>query len=244
MLIGFLKNDSRFVFKKTVMRSLIIIFFSFIYCIKAQQLPQEIQLKKGEVFDLLLILAKPNSSEKFKHYRETIIPIGQEMSYKPLGFTTIKKTILGNLQPTSLILAKWDNIRLREQFIQNITAKVADFHEQRKEIWDIFLPTYYEIDESKIIRFKKEKTYTLTAYWKKDDKDLTNFMHDWQSLIALNQGKNILILKDGRSPVGYYYNPDILIFTEWDKEDDFISFKKANSTLNFEAVENYTQFLF
>ena len=226
------------------MRLLILLFFSLSYCLQAQQLPQEIQLKKGEVFDLLLILAKPNSSEKFKYYREKIIPIGEEMSYQPLGFTKIKKTVLGNLQPNSLILAKWDNMRLREKFIEDITDKVPDFHEQRKEIWDIFLPTYYEIDESKTIHFKKEKLYTLTAYWKKESKNLTNFMKDWKSLIASNQGKNILILTNGRSPLGYYYNPDILIFTEWDNEDDFISFKENNNTLNFDAIENYTQFMF
>ena len=226
------------------MRALILLFFSFSYCIQAQQLPQEIQLKKGEVFDLLLILAKPNSSEKFKHYRETIIPIGQEMSYTTLGFTRIKKTVLGNLQPNSLILAKWDNMQLREEFIENITDEVSVFHQQRKDIWDIFLPTYYEIDESKTIRFQKEKLYTLTAYWKKEGKNLTNFMQHWKSLVASNQGKNILILTNGKSPLGYYYNPDILILTEWDNQDDFNSFTQKNNTLNFDAVENYTQFIF
>lgn len=230
--------------KQTVMRVLILLFLSFSYCINAQQLPQEIQLKKGEVFDLLLILAKPNSSEKFKQYRETIIPVGLEMSYRPLGFTKIKKTVSGNLQPNSFILAKWDNIQLREQFIAEITNKVSDFHEQRKDIWDIFLPTYYEIQETETIQFKKEKLYTLTAYWKKDGKNLTNFMQHWKSLIASNQGKNILILTNGRSPLGYYYNPDVLIFTEWDNEDDFNSFTQKNNTLNFDAVENYTQFIF
>ena len=56
-------------------------------------------------------------------------------------------------------------------------------------------------------------------------------------------GKTVVELMDGKSPFGYYYQPDYLVITEWKDKATFDAFYQANIKMKQEGVKHVNQFL-
>ncbi|MEM8764615.1 MAG: hypothetical protein AAGD88_12425, partial [Bacteroidota bacterium] len=92
------------------------LFFSY-----GQSNIKTIELQKGEVFDILLLQQNPGKEEAFKSYFQTVGAVAKKMSYEPLGGLKIKTHLQGNLQPSVLVFAKWEDMEKREAFLSQIT---------------------------------------------------------------------------------------------------------------------------
>ncbi|PIB29400.1 hypothetical protein [Maribacter sp. 4G9] len=214
-------------------------FFSF-----GQDNLVHLNLKKGEVFDILFLATIDGSQETFKEYRQTAFPVASEMGFSPLPGFKIRETIQGNYEPTSLILAKWKNLASREKFLDEIEARVPNFHDMRKKIWSIFNLTFYELPEDYAIQLDREKVIVATACFKKErtKADFTEFLTRWKKAVKNTNGTLKMELVNGKSPEGYVYNPDYMAITQWETKEDFNAFQKENLKMDVGFLKNVNQF--
>ncbi len=197
--------------------------------------------KKGEILDMLLLSAKPNTDALFKDYVKVAFPVAIEMSYKNLPGFKIEDHTQGNLHPKSLIFGKWDNVEKREQFLTEVESFVPDFHKRRRDIWSVFNLTYYEMPET-TFEINKGKYNVVTAYWQKDEVSFQKFKTTWLEKSRVKGGKTILALSNGKSPFGYYYRPDYLVITQWESKEVFDTFFAENLKMDHTGVLHVNQF--
>jgi len=213
-------------------------YFSF-----AQGNKKEFQFKKGEVLDVVVLSAtKTNYKELFDKYKKTAFPVAFKHSYQPQPGFRINKLTLGNHLSSSFIIGKWGSVKKREDFLLNVEKEVPDFHEQRRALFTNFELTYYEINKDLKFSINKEKYNVVTSFWVKKKNDKTFYKH-WKKRIEDNGGKIILKLTGGKSPTGYYYNPEVLSIVEWDNEEQFIQFSKKYPISSYNRLKDVHQFV-
>lgn len=200
-------------------------------------------LKKGEVLDVLFLIQKQEKDSLFKDYVRVAFHIAIEMGYKNLTSRQITKSTQGNIEPQNIVLAKWDNKVIRERFIQEIETHVPDFHQRRRDIWSIFNLTYYEMPKDLSFAMEKDKLYTITAYWKKDENKFNAFISTFDKALKSFGGTHILELRNGVSPFMYHYRPDYFVITEWKDKNQFESFCQENLKMDPEGLLNVNQFI-
>ena len=209
----------------------------------AQSNVKSYSFKQGEVLDILLLSTKPNSDSLVAIYRKTAFPVAIGMSYTFLPGFSIKDYTQGNFQPESFILGKWASRAKREQFLAEIETHVPDFHQQRRNIFKNFHLTYYEMPADISFEVNKDKLIVATAYWQSDDQSFQRFQKQWLKAAKRAKGKTILSLKDGKSPFGYFYQPDWMTITEWESPAAFEAFQTKMNTLGAEGLEHVNQFI-
>ncbi len=202
-------------------------------------------LKKGQVLDILLLTTKPDTKETMKEYREKAFPVATEMGYSPLPGFNIIETTQGNYQPKGLILGTWESLPKREEFLNVIDTRVPNFRQMRKKIWSLFDLTYYEMQEATSFELDFNKVVVATAYWKKADEQsgFDGFMAKWKSIVEKTGGTLKVELVNGYSPYGYYYNPDYLVISQWERKDDFDAFLEESLKMDTSSLKNVNQFI-
>lgn len=227
--------------KKLIIKSLVLFLISTI--VFAQEGKKTFTFKKGEVMDVLLLSTNTNSNKLFERYKKTAFPVAFNYGYEPQPSFAIKELILGNHAPSSLIIGKWASKQKREGFLKSIVDEVPDFHKQRRELFQYFGLTYYQIPKD--IEFSIDaKKYTIaTALWTKKKKNIARFTSKWEKEIKKHGGKIIIKLKNGTSPTGYYYNSDVFYIIEWKNEEVFQVFSEKYPLPSYEFLANVHQFV-
>ena len=220
-----------------------VAFLFVSYIIGQNTASTTITFKKGEVLDVLLLTSKPDSEDAFKRYKETAFPVALEYSYafKP-GFK-ITKPILSSSSPKNFVFGSWASLKKREEFISNICNQVPDFHEQRLATFNHFKLTYYEVPEDLVFSLQKEKKNVVTSFWKNDDVGFLSFISKWKKDVHSFGGRIILNLTNGKSPVGYAYNPELLLISEWDDMESLEKFVQAHPFSYYSELDNVEQFI-
>lgn len=209
----------------------------------AQSQVKSYSFKQGEVLDILLLSAKPNYDSLFAIYRKTAFPVAMRMSYTPIPGYRIKAYTQGNFQPESFILGKWASIAKREQFLAEIETHVPDFHQQRRNIFRNFHLTYYEMSKDISFEIDKGKLIVATAYWQSEDQGFKRFQKQWLKAAKKAKGKTILSLEHGKSPFGYFYQPDWMTITEWESPRAFEDFQAKVNKLGAAGLQHVNQFI-
>jgi len=221
---------------------LAIIMFN-IYPFYGQPKIDTIFLKKGEVFDILLVTRNSDVESEFKSYFQTAGPVAKRMSYQYLLGLKITNYTQGNIHPGSLVLGKWSSLKSRENFLTQIAKEVPDFHEQRRKIWSFFGLRYFEIREDFSFKINRDKYHVATAYWFDSKKKSSNYYKKWKRKIESMGGKSIIQLKDGKSPFGYLYNPDYFVITAWDSETAFKAFQNSIQNLELDNIQHINEYI-
>lgn len=199
--------------------------------------------KKGEILDILVLTAKPDSGALFETYKKTAFPIAFELSYSPQPGFKISQNRQGNHHPTSFLFGKWDNKQKREKFLEVIDKRVPDFHKQRRNLFSYFALTYYEAQEDLRFDIDKGKYNVVTSYWQKDPATFKKFKNKWLKEVTKHGGQVQLALSNGTSPMGYYYNPTYLTITQWKDKATFDQFYKKNLNMDQSALKHVNQFV-
>ena len=201
------------------------------------------KFKKGEILDVILLTPAPNSKAGFERYKKTAFPVAFEYSYQPQPGFKVSKLTLGNYSPASLLIGKWESKNKRESFIQDISDRVPDFHEQRREIFTYFGLAYYEIKEDFRFSVSPNKFNVATAFWKSGAGKYSAFVRKWKKEIEEAGGRTIVDLKQGRSQAGYAYNPTTFVITEWKDQADFEKFTSEHPIESYNVVQNVQQYV-
>lgn len=202
-----------------------------------------ISLKKGEVFDILLLSQNSNTSEDLKLYFRDAAPVARRMSYQPLPSFKIKGHTQGNHRPENLILAKWSNLEQREAFLTEIIKEVPDFHERRRKIWSYFGLCYFEMQEDVSFTIDTERYYVATAYWMKTKEESDVFFQKWTKQLKKMKGEVAIQLQNGKSPFGYQYRPDHFVISVWENEAAFQAFQKKTQKLKTDNIKHVNEFI-
>ncbi|MEO1253950.1 MAG: hypothetical protein AAFY41_03555 [Bacteroidota bacterium] len=201
------------------------------------------ELKKGQAFDLLFINTIPESKETLDTYFKTAIPVGQAYGYMPQKGFKVAENLQGNYKPSTMIVGLWSDYAKREDFITDVTNEVPDFHEMRRAIWSSFFLTYWEVKEDKTIVIDDDRFHVLTAYWEADAKSFKKFKQLWINEATESGGEIMLEMEEGKSPVGYYHNPNHLTITSWESREAFNSFYEKNLAMDHEGVKHVNQLI-
>jgi len=228
------------------MKNLIVFLFLMLGVggsLPAQSNVKSYSFKQGEVLDILLLSAKPNYDSLFAIYRKTAFPVAMRMSYTPIPGYRIKEYTQGNFQPESFILGKWASLAKREQFLAEIETHVPDFHQQRRNIFKNFHLTYYEMPTDISFEIDKGKMIVATAYWQSEDQSFQRFQKQWLKAAKRAKGKTVLNLAHGKSPFGYFYQPDWMTITEWESPAAFEAFQAKVNKLGSDGLQHVNQFI-
>lgn len=225
--------------RKLFIKSLLFLSVSAL----GQSKAKSFDFKKGEVLDVLLISTFPNVGTLFEKYKKTAFPVAFKYTYQPQPGFAIKKLVLGNHLPVSLVIGKWKSKKKREGFLDNIVSEVPDFHEQRKALFSYFELTYYEMPKDISFSVNSDRYNVASALWGKDKASLTKFYNQWENKIKKHGGKLIIKLTNGKSPMGYYYNADVFCIIEWNSKEAFDVFIKKHPLSSYKALKNVHQFV-
>ena len=209
----------------------------------AQKKVKSFEYKKGEVLDIILLSQQENSGKLFERYKQTAFPVAFEYSYRPQPGFGISKLTLGTNKPKGFIFGKWSNMGNRKGFLANISKRVPDFHEQRRELFPYFGLTYFEMQKDLSFSIDTNNYNVVTSFWRTSNTDPTTLIDDWEKEILATGGKLVLKLSNGASPTGYSYNPDMLYIVSWPNEFSFNEFAKKFRLETFNAFENVHQFV-
>ncbi len=220
-----------------------VLLLTFNVNLNAQSNIKSFNFKKGEILDILVLTTKPKTDGLFDRYKKTAFPVAFKMSYKPQPGFGITEITQGNHQPKSFIFGKWESLKKREKFLTQIEIEVPDFHKQRRDIFSFFGLTYYEMKKELSFEINRDKYNVITAYWKKEDSSFLQFKKDWLHQSNTAGGHVVIELNDGKSPFGYYYQPDFLVITEWESKAKFEAFHKENLKMNHKGVHHVNQFV-
>ncbi|MEO0341632.1 MAG: hypothetical protein AAF242_20790 [Bacteroidota bacterium] len=204
---------------------------------------QTIQLKKGEVFDILLLNQNPETSDDLKDYFKTVFPVAHEASYQSIPGFRVAKHSQGNLRPDLLTFGKWSSLSQRENFLRDIDKEIPDFHERRRKIWSYFGIQYFEIQEDLSLEIDRDRYLVATAYWLESTDASTTALADWKNKVAIANGQVLLELSDGKSPFAYRYNPDIFMITSWESEAAFKAFQSKVQDLGVDHLQHLNEFI-
>lgn len=227
----------------SLLRIRVVVFFLISITSFSQVKEKSFNFKKGEVLDILLLKTKANSKELFSVYKKTIFPVGIEYTFQPQPSFAIKKIILGHSTPSSMIIGKWENMRKRKGFLNNIVSRVPNFHEQRKGLFNYFGLTFYEMEKDLTFTIKEDTYYVANAFWGKGDEKSAMFYGKWEKKVKKFGGEVILQLTKGNSPVGYYYNADVFYIIAWENERAFEMFLRKNPLSSYEDLKDVHQFV-
>lgn len=223
---------------RSTMVGLLLIVGTSIY---TQTATTQYDFTKGEVLDVLLLQQQPETDELLMDYFKTAFPVAKQYGYRPMTGYKIQKITQGNHMPTSFIFGKWEDLERREAFIEEVKTPIPDFHERRRSIWSYFGLTYYAIEEDLSFQIEAEKFNVVTAYWRKPDTSIDDFHSQWIQQAEENGGELVLSLTGGKSPYGYYHQPEFLTITAWESEEAFTSFLKESQALSHEGVQHINQ---
>ena len=226
---------------KTALTLTITVFH--IYKFYGQSKVDTIVLKKGEVFDILLLTQNSDRQAELKSYFQTAFPVAKRMSYQPIPGFKVKNYTQGNIQPGSLIFGKWNSIKEREDFLTQIVKEVPDFHERRRKIWSFFGLRYFEIKEDLSLKINRDEYHVATAYWLESGYKSSEFYNRWKKEIKSMGGEVLIQLKDGKSPFGYQYNPDFFVIASWKSEANFKAFQENVSKLELDKIQHINEFI-
>lgn len=228
------------------LKSVVLLFFSFVlFQAMGQEKVYSFELKKGDVLDVMLLtqLKADNAGELFNTYKKTIFPVGVEYSYQPLSGFGISKLTLGTNNANAFLFSKWDSLEKREGFLDIIVDRVPNFHQQRRVLFPDFRLTYYEMNKDLKFSVNTSKYNVVTALWTHTSKKDSLFFKKWEDAVLKFDGKVIVTLQNGKSPLGYYYNADILCVVEWQNEDAFDKFDQKHPLSFYEELRNVHQFV-
>ncbi len=209
----------------------------------AQSKTKKWDFKKGEVLDILLFNGKPELPKLFPRYKETAFAFALEKGYQPQPLLAVAETTQGGYQPDTYVIAKWTNLAGRKNFLNEIIAKVPDFHEQRRAMWSSFNLAYYVMTKDIYFEVNPDKIVVATSYWKDDTETFINFKKEWLKTAKNNGGKVLLELNDPMSTVGYMYKPDFIVLTEWNDRAAFDAFSKESMKMGEKGIQNVNQFI-
>ncbi len=209
----------------------------------AQEKTKSFEFKKGEVLDIILLNQVENASELFKRYKETAFPVAFEYTYEPQPGFGISKLTLGTNKAQAFLFGKWSSLEKREGFLENISKRVPDFHQQRRDLFPYFGLTYYEMTQDLKFSVNTSKYNVATALWNNPSKMDASFFKRWKSAVNEFGGKVVVILENGSSPLGYYYNADVLCIVEWQNENAFQAFTEKHPLSFYEPLRNVHQFV-
>ena len=228
------------------MKTLIIkcaCLFFMLANLQAQDKTKTFDFKKGEVLDIFLLSTVEDSKELFDRYKKTSFPVAFEYTYQPQQGFSIKKLTLGTNTPSSFIFGKWASKEKKEGFIAKIVDRVPDFHQQRRALFPYFGLAYYEMQKDLKFSVNTEKFNVVTSFWKRDTKSLSVFFKEWSTSVVASGGKFILQLEDGKSPLGYTYDPDMVCIVEWKTEANFKQFEKQYPLSSYTSLKDIHQFV-
>lgn len=227
-----------------IFRHLLLSIFAFILVGSAEAQSKTLSLKKGQALDLLLLTTNTEASDKRNEYFAAAVSVAQQYGYTPQYSSGIKEPpTQGNYWPEALILATWKVHEDRVKFITDIEQKYPEFHEMRRTIWPNFHLTYWKVEEDQDVVINSEKFYVATAYWGKEGRRFKSFASTWQKEVANQEGQVVLTMKEGTSPFGYHYNPDLFTITEWASREAFEQFHTKNIAMDHEGVLHVNQFV-
>ena len=225
-------------------RICLIVLLPFVFSAsQGQERLKTYHIKRGEVLDVVLLTPAPHSEVLFDHYKKTAFPVAFEYGYQPQPGFTVTDLTLGNHRPSSFVLGKWPSKGKRQGFLTDITQRVPDFHQQRRELFTYFGLTYYVMDRDLHFSIDTSKHNVVTALWQHDLADFTTFFAQWKGRIAFMGGEVIVQLRNGKSPVGYHYDPDRLLIVQWEDETAFQRFAKQYPLDTYEALKNVHEFV-
>ncbi|MEO0728178.1 MAG: hypothetical protein AAFZ63_26765 [Bacteroidota bacterium] len=211
--------------------------------LSAQSTITRYDLEEGQVLDILLLRQQPDTDDLLSDYFKTAFPVAKRFGYRPMAGHKVTKITQGNHMPFSFVFGKWEDLNRREDFIEEATDEIPDFHERRRNIWSYFGLTYYKMEEDLSFAIDSERFNVVTAYWQKPNASISTFHHQWVALAQTEGSDLILELSNGKSPFGYYHQPTYLTITSWENEAAFSAFLAKCSDLALEGVQHLNQFI-
>ncbi|MDB4292849.1 hypothetical protein N9954_05525 [Maribacter sp.] len=227
-------------------KNLVLLVFSVAYTqVNAQEEVHSFEFKKGEVLDVMLLKQSKadDAKELFETYKTSAFPVAFEYSYQPLSGFGISKLTLGTNNADAFLFGKWGSFQKREAFLKVIADRVPDFHQQRRVLFPDFRLTYYEVKSDLKFSIDKAKYTTVTALWAKPGSKEEASLKRWKAEVLESGGTFVITLKDGKSPLGYYYNPDILHIVQWENEAAFQRFAQEHPIDSYRDFRNVHQFV-
>ncbi len=209
----------------------------------AQPKPRTVDLKKGQVLDVIFLNNDPEAKDLLQDYFKRAFPIAEANGYVPgMGFGIAGTPIRGNYRPEVMAVGTWPGIAERTTGLSALETQMADFHEMRRKIWPTFNLTFYEMKADASFTIKTDKYYVVTAFWAEQKGRFKKFLKQWEVTQKQAGGTPLIVLTDGTSPFGYNFEPDYLTITEWETEAAFRSSLPKDNKLGYPGVRHLNQF--
>ncbi|WP_298424437.1 hypothetical protein [uncultured Kordia sp.] len=195
-----------------------------------------IQLKKGELFLVLLGNQMAGKEALLQEYFKTVFPPAQKNGLATLGQLPIEKVAVGDFIPNGIVgLFKWPNMESIQAFLKEISQE--ELTKLRLKIWNELKQHMIVTQVDRTLIFKENKIYEIKVLWNE---------HKVSSGMIKKHGGTVLInsLVAGYEDLGKNNPPKSLLIIEWDTTQKADAFRKMNFIKSKKEESFYTHFSF
>lgn len=143
--------------------SMLVLFFAVSNQVFASQQQWAVDIKPGQVVQLIAPVSSPETLPLRRQYYRDAIPLAEQYGFTNHGQLVIEKTILGRFKPPTIIVGSWPSSMAISQFEQE--PQWPKLKQDRSVAWQDIRLYNGEVDQPHNMIFLSDKTYTVAFAW-------------------------------------------------------------------------------
>ena len=195
--------------------------------------PLVIEMKRGEVIQIIAPEARADGNEARQAYYKTAFPIAEKLGYKKEGQLAVRQKVVSDYDPGGLLFYSWPNAAAAKAFANH--PGWPALKAERPKAWNELKIYTSELDEDLRLTFDPAKFYTVVIAWGNPENpdDYERYLSGIEPAVKRSGGRFIYKMRNpefeahASSPEA----PVQLTFVEWDDPAGFAAVQSSEEYL-------------
>lgn len=191
--------------------------------------PLTIEVKKGEVLQLIAPQARPDGNAARQAYYENVFPIAESLGYKRLGQLNVKQKVISDYDPGAFIFYSWPDEEAEESLYSH--PDWPALKASRPDAWTELKIYSDTLDEDLTLSFDPAKHYTVVVAWfdPAHPGDYERYLSGIESAVTREGGRFIYKMRRPafEAHASSLVAPGQITFVEWETSGGFARVQKS-----------------
>lgn len=192
--------------------------------------PLTIEVKKGEVLQLIAPQARADGNSARQAYYDKVFPIAESFGYKRLGQLNVKQKVISDYDPGAFIFYSWPDEKAEDDLYSH--PDWPALKAVRPEAWTELKIYSDTLDEDLTLNFDPAKHYTVVVAWfdPAHPGDYERYLSGIESAVTREGGRFIYKMRRPRfeAHASSLAAPGQITFVEWNSSSGFARVQKSD----------------
>ncbi|MEM9616651.1 MAG: hypothetical protein AAF936_01725 [Pseudomonadota bacterium] len=192
--------------------------------------PLTIEVKKGEVLQLIAPQARTDGNSARQAYYDKVFPIAESLGYERLGQLNVKQKVISDYNPGAFIFYSWPDEEAEDGLYSR--PDWPALKAVRPEAWTELKIYSDTLDQDLTLNFDPAKQYTVVVAWfdPAHPGDYERYLSGIENAVTREGGRFIYKMRRPRfeAHASSLDAPGQITFVEWDSNDGFARVQKSD----------------